>query len=146
MAEFATLEQVAELTGVTVDAPTRLLAAQAVEIATGLIEGTLAERVDISDRDLYFLRLMCSYQAAWLMAQPDYLTRNDVATASQDGQSATGGAHDWLTLSPLARKASKRLSWRGTRPLATGTLSRAERLALALRESGDDRETWRPIA
>lgn len=145
MAEFATVEQVATLTGVTVDAATRALAAQAVELSTGLIEGTLAERVDITDRDLYFLRLMCAYQAAWLVAQPDYLTRNNVASASQDGQSATGGP-DWLTLAPLARKAARRLSWRGTRPLATGTLSRSERMALALRESGDDSLKWRPIS
>lgn len=142
---FADIAEIETLTGVTVDEATRNLAAQAIELATGLIEGTLAERVDISDRDLYFLRLACSYQAAWLNAQPDYLTRNDVKTAAQDGQSATGGP-DWLTLSPLARKACKRLSWRGTRSLATGTLTRAERLEFALRESGDDRHTWRPIA
>ena len=145
MAEFATIAQVAELTGVTVDAPTRLLAAQAVEISTGLIEGTLAERVDITDRDLYFLRLMCAYQAAWLVAQPDYLTRNDVKSAAQDGQSATGGP-DWLTLGPLARKTSKRLSWRGTRSLNTGALTRRERLELAIAESGDARHEWRPIS
>lgn len=145
MAEFASIAEIAALTGATVDEPTRLLAAQAVEIATGLIEGTLAERVDISDRDLYWLKLMTCYQAAWLVAQPDYLTRNDVASASQDGQSATGASQDWLTLAPLARKTSRRLSWRGTRPLATGTLSRTERLALALRESGDAKHEWRPI-
>lgn len=146
MAVFAEIAEITTLTGVTVDATTRALAAQAVEIATGLIEGTLEDRVDISDRDRYWLKLACSYQAAWLEAQPDYLTRNDVATVSQDGQSATGGAHDWLTLSPLARKATKRLSWRGTRPLATGALSRTERLALALRESGDAKHEWRPIS
>lgn len=146
MAEFASIAEVATLTGATVDATTRALAAQAVEIATGLIEGTLAERVDISDRDLYWLKLMCCYQAAWLVTQPDYLTRNDIASASQDGQSATGGTRDWLTLSPLARKTSKRLSWRGTRSLATGTLTRAERLALGLRESGDERHEWRPTS
>lgn len=146
MAEFAQIAEITTLTGVTVDAATRSLAAQAVELSTGLIEGTLDERVDIVDRDLYWLKLMCAYQAAWLVAQPDYLTRNDVATASQDGQAATGGTRDWLTLSPLARKASKRLSWRGTRSLATGTLSRVERQALALRESGDDRLTWRAIS
>lgn len=145
MAEFATIAQVAELTGASVDAQTRLLAAQAVEMSTGLVEGTLAERVDMTARDLYFLRLACAYQAAWLNVQPDYLTRNDVKSVSHDGQAAQGNP-DWLTLAPLARKATKRLSWRGTRSLNTGTLTRRERLALALQESGDDRHAWRPIS
>ncbi len=142
MAEFASVAQVATLTGATVTPTTRLLAAQAVELASGLIEDTLDERVDISARDLYFLRLACAYQAAWLNAQPDYLTRDAASSVAQDGQSATGAHGDWLTLSPLARKATKRLSWRGTRNLATGSSSaRAAQLAAL----GDDALAWRPI-
>jgi hypothetical protein len=88
------------------------------------------------------LSLACSYQAAWLNAQPDYLTRDAVSSAAQDGQSATGAHGDWLTLSPLARKATKRLSWRGTRNLSTGAgASREARLAAL----GDDALAWRPI-
>ena len=143
MAQFATLEQVAELTGATVDAPTRSLAAQAVELSTGLIEGTLDTRLDVSDRDLYFLRLACAYQAAWLQGQPDYLTRNDVTASSFDGQSATGGA-DWLKLSPMARTAIKRLSWAGTRSALIGDRARLKH-ADPLGELADDFEQWRPI-
>lgn len=142
MAVFATIEQVAELTGVTVTAATRKLAAQAVELSTGLIEAV--ERVDLTDRDAYFLRLACAYQAAWLEGQPDYLTRTNLSSASADGQSATGGP-DWLTLSPMARKAIKRLSWAGTRSAMIGAVA-ARAVVDPLSELADDRLAWRPIA
>lgn len=143
MAEFATIAEITTLTGVTVDAVTRSRAAQGIELSTGLIEGTLAARTEISDRDLYFLKLACAYQAAWLQGQPDYLTRNNLTAASQDGQSATGGA-DWLTLSPMARKSIKRLSWAGTRSMLVGAAA-MRFVANPLDESADDLEKWRAI-
>lgn len=144
MALFATIAEITTLTGVTVDATTRGLAAQSIETKTGLIEGTLAARTDISDRDLYWLKLACAWQAAWLQAQPDFLTRNDVSAVSVDGQSATGRA-DWLTLSPMARTSIKRLSWVGTRSMLIGSPA-ARLVSDPLGEAADDREKWRPIA
>jgi len=114
---WATVEDVLALTGRTVTAQTRTLAASAIEDHTGLLEGV--ERTDISDRDRAWLRKAVCYQAAWLLAQPDYLERLAVSSAAQDGQSATSGNRDWLTLSPLARKCLKRLSWRGVRTVST---------------------------
>lgn len=144
MALFATIAEITTLTGVTVSETTRSIAAQSIEAKTGLIEGTLAARTDISDRDLYWLKLACAWQAAWLQAQPDFLTRNDVSAVSADGQSATGRA-DWLTLSPMARTSIKRLSWVGTRSMLVGTVA-ARFVADPLGEAADDRERWRPIA
>ena len=144
MALFATIAEITTLTGATVDAATRGLAAQTIETNTGLIEGTLDARTDISDRDLYWLKLACAWQAAWLQAQPDFLTRNDVSAASADGQSATGRA-DWLTLSPMARSSIKRLAWVGTRAIMVGP-NAARFVADPLGEESDDREKWRPIA
>ena len=141
MALFATIDQVATLTGVTVSGSTRSLAAQSVELSTGLIEGVV--RVDVADRDLYFLRLACAYQAAWLTGQPDYLTRNDLTSTSFDGESATGGP-DWLKLSPMARTAIKRLSWAGTRSAYIGDEAR-RKYANPLGELADDLENWRPL-
>lgn len=114
---WASVADITAATGVTVNASTRSIAANAIELTTGLIEGV--ERTDISDRDRYWLKLAVCYQAAWIVAQPDYLERNAIASASQDGQAATGGNPDWLVLAPLARKALKRLSWRGVRTVST---------------------------
>lgn len=144
MALFATIEEISTLTGVTVDTTTRSIAAQSIEAKTGLIEGTLDARTDISDRDLYWLKTACAWQAAWLQGQPDFLTRNDVSSASVDGQSVTGRA-DWLTLSPMARTSIKRLSWVGTRSMMLGP-NAARFVADPLSETADDRERWRPIA
>lgn len=116
MAEWATVEQIKTLTGKTVTADQRVQAVATLELHIGLIEAV--ERPDISDRDRYFLKLATCYQAAWLAAQADLYERNDVSSAAQDGQSAAFRP-DAHTLSPLARKAIKRLSWRGPRTLNT---------------------------
>lgn len=114
---WATVADVLDLVGKVVTEGTRNLAAQSIELHTGLIEGV--ERTDIVGRDRYWLKLAVCYQAVWLLAQPDYLERLAVSSAAQDGQSAVAGNPDWLTLSPMARKALKRLSWRGVRTVST---------------------------
>lgn len=116
---FATVAQILATVKKNVTEDTRDLAAQAIELHTGLIEAV--ERKDISDRDRYWLMLATSYQAAWLLTQPDYLERNAVSAVTQNGQSATAGNPDWLTLAPMARKALKRMSWRGVRTVSTQT-------------------------
>lgn len=138
---WASVADITAATGVTVNASTRSIAANAIELTTGLIEAV--ERTDVSDRDRYWLKLAVCYQAAWIVAQPDYLERNAIASASQDGQAATGGNPDWLVLAPLARKALKRLSWRGVRTVSTQPGRRA-----VVNVNDDDYEDtldWSPV-
>lgn len=139
---WATVTDVANITGKTVSEVDRTLAATAIELHTGLIESV--ERVDMKARDRYWLKLAVVYQSAWLAVQPDYLERNAVASASQDGQSATAGNPDWLTLAPLARKAIRKLSWTGARTIEAATEQRRARLDV-LSESSDDSLKWSPI-
>lgn len=137
--EWATVAEVFTATGRNVTQMTRDLAAQSIEMHTGLIEDVV--RVDITDRDRYWLKLTTAYQAVWIAAQPDYLERSAVMSVSQDGQSVTGANPDWLTLSPQARKCIKRLSWRGVR---TVSIQRADRTALNVNsEEFDDSLDWR---
>lgn len=112
---WATAEEVAEITGVTPSAEVLALAHQTIELKVGrLSEGT----AHITARDLRWLRRAVAYQAAWLPSQPDYLTRSETSgTVIQDG------AHVNVTpsgqvLAPLARRALKRLSWRGSRSVS----------------------------
>ncbi|MCU1617788.1 MAG: hypothetical protein JWO98_5328 [Frankiales bacterium] len=116
---WATLTDIENLLGVTVDAKARMVAVNAIELTTGAIEAV--PRPLMYDRDRYWLKLAVCYQAAWIASQPDYLERNAVTAVSQDGQSATGANAEWLILAPLARKALKRVSWRGPRKMAVGT-------------------------
>lgn len=123
---WATATEVAEITGVTVT-DAQLKAAQSViELRIGRTEtspGGLPSSW-IHPRDLRWLKRAVAYQAAWMPAQPDYLTRSQT-----DGTVIQDGAHVNVTkagqyLAPLAIVALKKLSWRGTRSIHTeSTLS-----------------------
>lgn len=139
---WATVASIQTATGRVVTETTRNLAAQSIEMHTGLIEGV--ERTDISDRDRYWLGQAVAYQAVWLLAQPDYLERNAVSSVSQDGQSATAGNPDWLTLAPAARKCLKRLSWRGTRTVASAGVGRSVPVNINSDEY-EDTLKWRAV-
>lgn len=143
---WATTDDVNTLLGATVDAPTLSKAVRSIEAITGLIEAV--ERPDISDRDLYWLKLAVCYQAAWLLEQPDYLERNDVSAASQSGQSVTLKA-DGLVLAPMARRSIKRLTWRGPRAIVPDRTPDRRTVAMgvdsALAESTDDILDWQPL-
>jgi hypothetical protein len=138
---WATTADVATLTGITVNEATLRQAVTTLEVQTGLIQDV--ERVDISDRDAYWLKLAACYQAAWLQAQPDVFERNDVANASQDGESAAFRP-DAHTLAPLARKALRRLSWRGPRAVVASTPRRRNPLNVNSEEY-DDSLAWKPV-
>lgn len=143
---WCTVATVAGITGKTVSTVDRNLAAFAVELTTGLIESVA--RTDLTRRDAYWLQQAVAFQAAWLSDTPDYLERNDVAAASQDGQSVTLKP-DALILAPLARRAVKRLSWRGTRSIRPVPVDERGRIRLTADyvplEAHDDVQTWRPL-
>lgn len=138
---WCTIADVKTLTDKTVTQGERDRAAASIELHVGLIEAV--ERVDISDRDRYFLKLATCYQTAWMVAQPDLFERNDVSDAGQDGESATFRA-DAHTLAPLARKAIKRLSWRGPRTLITPKADARGRVDTTSEEY-DDSLAWKRL-
>ncbi len=140
-AAWATVADVLALTGKTVTEATRTHAASSIEDHTGLLEEV--ERTDISDRDRKWLQKAVCYQAAWIVAQPDYLERNAVAEAEQDGQKAVMANRDWLTLAPLARKCLKRLSWRGVRTV--DTLGRSTTPVNINSDEYEDTLDWSPV-
>lgn len=138
---WATVEDVATVTGKAVDAEDIAAAVATIELHVGLIQAV--ERPDISERDRHWLKLATCYQTAWLRAQPDAFERNDVSNASQDGESAAFRP-DAHTLGPLARKAIKRLSWRGPRTLITPRANFAGRVDTTSEEY-DDSLAWRSL-
>lgn len=138
---WCTVANVNELTGKIVTEEQRNQAAATIELHVGLIEAV--ERVDVSDRDRYWLKLATCYQAAWLAAQADLFERNDVSSAGQDGENATFRP-DAHTLAPLARKAIKRLSWRGPRTLITPKADARGRVDTTSEEY-DDSLAWKRL-
>jgi hypothetical protein len=76
-----------------------------------------AASADISNRDLLSLKLATCYQAAWLPAQPDALTRVNVQSSTVDGESVKFSSDAQQNLAPSAIRALKNLSWKGSRTL-----------------------------
>lgn len=108
------VSRVLRVTGATVTGEQIAQAAASIEALTGLIESV--PRTDMHGRDLYWLGQAVAYQTPWIIAQADFLERNNVTIAQQDGQIANYGP-DALVLSPMARKCLRRLSWRGMRAI-----------------------------
>lgn len=112
---WATPEQVLAATGVTATVEQISRAQLSIETLVGVVG---AQSVGLlNTRDLYWLQSAVCFQTAWLNDQPDAFLRNDDSSVSQDGISVTHKA-DALVLAPFARRAIKRLSWRGTRSVA----------------------------
>jgi hypothetical protein len=113
---WATGQDVVTLTGHPADEEKLAQAQSLIELAIGRTEDTAT--VEISARDLVWLKRAVAYQSTWMAGQSDLFTRLDVTQLAQDGMSATfkDGA---LVISPLAKTALKRLSWMGgTRSIA----------------------------
>lgn len=138
--KWATVEQISEVTGVAVTEAQRGIAVRSLEVLVGLIEEV--DRPDISPRDRYFLKLATAYQAAFVSDNPDLFSRADVSSAGQDGESATFRNVDSHILAPLARKAIRRLSWRGlTRPRDRRVTAPTN----VLSDEYDDSLAWKPL-
>jgi len=131
--------------GLTVDVGTIARAVSTLETITGLIGAV--DRPDITDRDRHFLKRMTCYQVAFMAEHPDLFSRQDVTSASQDGESASFRSVDSHLFAPLARKAYRRLSWRSLRLLSpvggVGTLPRQARDINS--EAYDDSLPWSPM-
>lgn len=139
--QWATIADVDDVTGKTVTEKERGIAVRSLEPLIGVIEAV--ERPDISDRDRYWLKLATCYQAAFVLDNPDLFSRNDVTSASQDGESANFRNVDAHLLAPLARKCIRRLSWRGlTRPRDRAAQRGPVNI---LSEEYDDSLAWKPV-
>jgi hypothetical protein len=105
----------------------------------------------IGRRDAYWLSQAAAWQATWQAKQPGYTEQQIVSQVSQDGQSATfsGGQTAELApilLAPLAARALKNLSWKGSRTIVIGTEPRAIDIDRNYRsESADDDFAWTPL-
>ena len=140
--QWASVSDVTSKTGVTPTETQRTIAVGVLETVTGLIEEV--ERPSISDRDRYFLKLATCYQTAFVVDNPDLFARADVTSASQDGESASFRNADAPLLAPLARKAIRRLSWRGLRSVLPGGGTPPRTPASDL-DALDDRLPWVPL-
>lgn len=108
-----------------------------IESQTGVLEGD-----KIRARDRVWLGRATAYQWAWRREQFDLLTRSDVASASQEGQSATWNPNGHV-LGPLAKQALRQLSWLGSRTEHIEEARAAKALVAFEVDNGDPVKGWR---
>lgn len=144
---WATEAEVLSVTGVVV---TTAQLAQADSVIT-IFANRTTDAV-LSDRDLYWLKQATCWQAAWQKDQAGYATRHAVTEVTQDGMQLVYSGGDVpnlasITLSPLAQRALKNTSWKGSRTLRITTVAE-ETLSVNTNyrlESNDDLFPWQPI-
>lgn len=118
---WATVGDVASLTGVSVDTTTLSQANAVIELHSGRIYSLSGVSdpngvTNTGARDIEWMRRACAYQAAWMAAQFDMFTRLDLNAVNQEGRAV--GLKDYtLVLAPLAKRALDRVSWRKSRSL-----------------------------
>ena len=121
---WATTDDVSLITGATVTDGDLARAQSVIEVFVGRTESeTSTSRMTTAA--LGWLRKAVAYQAAWMKARPDLFEQVSVKRTSADGQTIefTG---DGQLLAPFAKRALKRLGWKGTRSIyAPSTLASA---------------------
>lgn len=119
---WCTTADVATYTGVTATDPQVAMAQAQIDVFCG-ITSDAAAALATDARSLHWLKLATAYQTAWMLSQPDLFTRSSVASMSQDGMTINfemrgGETSDSLQImSPLARRALRRLRWMGSRSM-----------------------------
>jgi hypothetical protein len=148
MATWCSVTQAQAITGELPSDTDLAVASSIIEMVAGVfadaVEETAPEAGDavaqyIADRDLRWLRMACAWQSVWVKAHPDLMERDLTSTESADGQSAAWLA-DGQILAPLAKRALRNLSWRGTRSIGISTGPEADALDYL-----DDRLQWTPL-
>jgi predicted ThiF/HesA family dinucleotide-utilizing enzyme len=118
MTAWATPADVSELTGATAD-DTQIAQAQGIiETFSGRVGA--AANFEVSAGSAEWLRRAVAYQTVWMQAQPDLFERSDLSDLSQDGVTVRFRA-DGSMIAPLARKALRKVKWRGSRSVSTGS-------------------------
>jgi hypothetical protein len=146
---WASESDVSDITGIEVSAETVARAQSTIETIVGRMESELST-VNMRSSDLSWLKKAVAYQAAWMSDQPDLFTRSGVEQLSQDGASVRP-TPDGQTLAPFARKALRRLGWKGTRSIYTPSTLwpdgpkryPASEGVVAVHDYGS--EPWRPL-
>lgn len=141
MTAWASIPDVAAITGITVDAATLAQAQAAIEI---YVNRTPDADEAASARDLHWLKQAVCWQSAWLTEQPMYHARSTFEFQIQDGTHLRLNAGHELQLAPLATRAIRNLSWMGNRTLTIAPTATSAPIAFN-NEASDWTHGWEPL-
>lgn len=136
---MASPDEVTNLTGLSVGESDVVMAQGIIELFVGRTEAVFAT---MQSRDRYWLKMAVVYQCAWMQSHPEVFSIMDVAELRQvDLQvSFREGDPHAAVLAPLARKALRRVSWKGTRTIEVTSAFQA-----AVEADTDDAYDWQSL-
>lgn len=122
---WATAADVTTYTGQSLPATPSPEAVMALANATvsGYANRTESASAGISGRDLLTLKVATAFQAAWLIGQPDFLTRLNFRSSTVDGESIAFASESQQNLAPMASRYMRNLSWKASRTLSIPDIS-----------------------
>lgn len=141
---WATVAEVYSITGAR---PTDTQLNTAGAVVNIFANRSVSASAGMSARDLYWLKHAVAWQAVFEAANPGLNQRSLVAGVSQDGVSANYVNEASVVLAPLAQRAIRNLSWKGSRtllPQKVGQL-RSGVLTDYTMESTDASQVWEPM-
>lgn len=111
---WATVADVLAVTGQGAELADVATASAVIDIYANRTESASS---GLSTRDLGWLRSATCWQTVWQRDQPGYESRSVVTGYSQDGLTVSHASEWNVALAPLAARALKNLSWKGSRTL-----------------------------
>lgn len=115
---WCSLGDVTAITGATV---TEEQLAAASSVISVYANRSPAAAGSLLARDVYWLKQACAWQARWQAQQPGYDQKSAVTSVNQDNTQVAYGAEWQIVLAPLAARALKNLSWKGSRTVRVHT-------------------------
>lgn len=142
---WATVEQVAAMTGEVVTDTDVTLASAMIDTIAGTSEEMPEDA--ITPRDRGHLRKATIWQAVWVKGKPGLLThRESHKSTSADGVAVTRESRTDVYLAPLADRELRNLSWYSTRTQWQPPAPRALPANINfLNEESDNYHAWRPV-
>lgn len=99
---------------------------------------------NLTERDTYWLKQACAWQARWQSQQPGYDQKSSIDSVNQDNTQVSYSKEWQISLAPLAARALKNLSWKASRSVRISNHLLPPRLDF-VNEASDPWSDWEPL-
>lgn len=134
---YATIADVAEIAGVTVDTAALTKAQAIIETASGRPAALVTDETDI-----LWLRKAVAYQCAYMQEDPTSVYEQPNMESVTQGQNKMVFGDKPVWLAPLAQRAIGNVSWHRSRMILFGAMDYRKELKRQNRETRRMRDKW----
>lgn len=142
---WATIQEVADITGAVVTNEQLFPAQEVIDLYSNR---TMAAASGLRARDIVWLRKAVAWQAVWQAQQFGFSGRNQMVELAQDGLKVKFPNPSGATLSPLAARALRNLSWKGSKTLRVASVEVRTGVGNLIDyslEATDELHDWKPL-